>query len=165
MNHLLKFGNYTASQRLDDILDKISKYGMSSLSKLEKEFLAAHKTGKEQDAHDKLSKKEIETTFEDDFGYFKFELKDIHKIESEDDPEEFYFLGNLYVPDLELDRGKKISGNLKGKIIRYSNGVISLDFQKDDYDVFEFCNGLEYELDSFIDWIVSEIEQKYGLDN
>ena len=25
-------------------------------------------------------------------------------------------------------------------------------------DVFDFCNGVEYELDSFIDYVVSEIE-------
>jgi hypothetical protein len=30
----------------------------------------------------------------------------------------------------------------------------------DNYDVFEFCNGLEYELDSFVDYVVSELDEK-----
>lgn len=162
MKHLMKYEKYSATERLDDILDKISKYGMDSLSDLEKEFLEAHKSGKEQEAHDKLSKKEIETTFEDDFGYFKFELKDIKQLHNPGEPIEHHFIGKIYVPNLEWPNGKEITGVLDGQIIRYSNGVIALDFIKGNYDVFEFCNGLEYELDSFIDYVVSEIEQKYA---
>jgi hypothetical protein len=26
--------------------------------------------------------------------------------------------------------------------------------------VFDFCNGLEYELDSFLEYVISEIEEK-----
>lgn len=163
MKHLMKYESYTATERLDDILDKISKYGFDSLSELEKEFLAAHKSGKEKEAHDKLSKKEIETIFEDDFGHFKFELKDIKKFQTTGEPIEYHFIGKLYVPDLELDRGKKIPGIIDGQIVCYSSGINSLDFIKDDYDVFEFCNGLEYELDSFIDYVVSEIQEKYKI--
>ena len=38
--------------------------------------------------------------------------------------------------------------------------MVSPDFySKEGYDVFEFCNGLEYELDSFIDYVISEIEE------
>jgi hypothetical protein len=29
-----------------------------------------------------------------------------------------------------------------------------------EYDVFEFCNGLEYELDSFLDYVVGELSGK-----
>jgi hypothetical protein len=161
MKHILRYSNYTASERLDDILDKISKYGMNSLSKLEREFLEAHKSGKEQELHDKLSKSEVETSFEDDYGYFKFDLIDIQEYKDIDGSSERHFIGTLYVPDLEWPNGKKIEGRLEGKIIKYSNGVISLEFTNDDYDVFEFCNGLEYELDSFTDYVVSEIEEKY----
>jgi len=162
MKHLMRYENYTASERLDDILDKISKYGSDSLSQLEREFLDSYKTGKEKELHDKLSKSEVETTFEDDLGYFKFELEDIQKITNKKgELEEIEIIGVLYVPDLEWTDGKKLEGRLTGKIIKYKNGTTSLEFEKDQYDVFEFCNGLEYELDSFIDYVVSEIEEKY----
>jgi hypothetical protein len=162
MKHLMRYENYTSTERMDDILDKISKYGIDSLSDLEKEFLDSHKTGKEQELHDKLSKSEVETTFEDDLGKFTFELSEVQKIKSKSgELEEIEIIGTLYVPDLEWPNGKKIEGRLEGKIIKYSNGTTSLEFEKDGYDVFEFCNGLEYELDTFIDYVVSEIDEKF----
>jgi len=61
-----------------------------------------------------------------------------------------------------LENGKKVVGILEGRIVRFENGTISPDFySKDEYDIFEFCNGLEYELDSFIDYVVAEIEENY----
>ena len=162
MKHLMRYENYTSTEMMDDILDKISKYGIDSLSDLEKEFLDSHKTGKEQELHDKLSKSEVETTFEDDLGKFTFELSEVQKIKSKSgELEEIEIIGTLYVPDLEWPNGKKIEGRLEGKIIKYSNGTTSLEFEKDGYDVFEFCNGLEYELDTFIDYVVSEIDEKF----
>jgi hypothetical protein len=163
MKHLMRYEGYTSNERADDILDKISKYGISSLTPLEKEFLDSHKSGKQEELHDKLAKSETETTFEDDNGLFKFEFDSC-----EDYGDEVHYLGTLYVPDLELPGGRTIEGRLSGRIIVYSNGQTSPDFysiQKDprsgdNYDVFEFCNGLEYELDSFIDYVVSELEQK-----
>lgn len=158
----MRYENYTSTERMDDILDKISKYGIDSLSDLEKEFLDSHKTGKEQELHDKLAKSEVETTFEDDLGKFTFELSEVQKIKNKGgDLEEIEIIGTLYVPDLELSSGKRVEGRLEGKIIKYSNGTTSLEFEKDGYDVFEFCNGLEYELDSFIDYVVLEIDEKF----
>ena len=157
----MRYENYTSTERMDDILDKISKYGIDSLSDLEKEFLDSHKTGKEQELHDKLAKSEVETTFEDDLGKFTFELSEVQKIKNKGgELEEIEIIGTLYVPDLEWPDGKKLEGRLTGKIIKYKSGTTSLEFEKDQYDVFEFCNGLEYELDSFIDYVVSEIEEK-----
>jgi hypothetical protein len=162
MKHLMRYENYTSTERMDDILDKISKYGIDSLSDLEKEFLDSHKTGKEQELHDKLAKSEVETTFEDDLGKFTFELSEVQKIKNKGgELEEIEIIGTLYVPDLELSSGKRVEGRLEGKIIKYSNGTTSLEFEKDGYDVFEFCNGLEYELDSFIDYVVLEIDEKF----
>ena len=163
MKHLMRYEGYTSKERVDDILDKISKYGIKSLTPLEKEFLDSHKLGKEEELHDKLAKSENENTFEDDNGYFKFEFDSC-----EDYGDEVHYIGTLYVPDLELINGKKIEGRLVGRIVVYENGSISPDFysiEKDhrtheNYDVFEFCNGLEYELDSFLDYVVSELEQK-----
>lgn len=58
-----------------------------------------------------------------------------------------------------MNDGTIINGRLEGKIIDYGDGTTCLDFylkfdyknQKIEYDIFEFCNGIEYELDSFID--------------
>lgn len=163
MKHLMRYEGYTSKERVDDILDKISKYGIKSLTPLEKEFLDSHKLGKEEELHDKLAKSENENTFEDDNGYFKFEFDSC-----EDYGDEVHYIGTIYVPDLELINGKKIEGRLVGRIVVYENGSISPDFYSiekdhrtnDNYDVFEFCNGIEYELDSFLDYVVSELEQK-----
>jgi hypothetical protein len=159
----MRYEGYTSRERVDDILDKISKYGMMSLTSLEKEFLNSFKTGEEEQIHDKIAKEETESIFEDDNGYFKFEHE-----ETEDYGDEMHYIGTLYVPSLELLNGKKIEGRLEGRIIVYSNGQVSPDFYSivkdpkshDNYDVFEFCNGLEYELDSFIDYVVSELDEK-----
>ena len=155
MNHLMRYEGYSSSERMDDILDKISKYGIVSLTQLEKEFLDSHKSGSEKESHDKISKQESETLFEDD--YFKFEFETW-----EDYGDEQHFIGTLYVPDLEWPDGRIIEGRLEGKIVKFENGNISPDFySKDGYDTFEFCNGLEYELDSFIDYVIAKIEEKY----
>ena len=109
-----------------------------------------------------MAKSEVETTFEDDLGKFTFELSEVQKIKNKGgELEEIEIIGTLYVPDLKLSSGKKVEGRLEGKIIKYSNGTTSLEFEKDGYDVFEFCNGLEYELDSFIDYVVLEIDEKF----
>jgi len=163
MKHLMRYEGYTAPQRVDDILDKISKYGMNSLREDEKEFLNAHKIGNEEEIHNKMIVDEIDTIFEDDNGYFKFEHS-----ETEDYGGEIHYIGTLYVPDLRFPSGKKIEGRLEGRIIVYENGSVSPDFYSiikdphthDNYDVFEFCNGLEYELDSFIDYVVDELGEK-----
>lgn len=163
MKHLMRYEGYTSKEREDDILDKISKYGIKSLTPLEKEFLDSYKSGKEEEVHDKIAKEESETVFEDDNGLFKFEFDSCEEYE-----DEIHYLGTLYVPDLVFENGKRIEGILGGKIVVFKNGQISPDFysiQKDPksldhYDVFEFCNGLEYELDSFLDYVVSELEQK-----
>jgi len=157
----MRYENYSATERMDDILDKISKYGVDSLTPLEKEFLDSHKTGNQEELHTKLAKEESEKVFEDDFGYFKFE-----HAETEDYGDEKHYIGNLYVPDLEFPDGTRIEGRLSGRIIKYQSGQISPDFNSiqldkesgDHYDIFEFCNGLEYELDSFLEYVVAELE-------
>ena len=68
------------------------------------------------------------------------------------------YIGTLYVPDLKIGN-KLINGRMEGQIINFSVGRYSVDFDKDGYDVFDFCNGIEYELDSFIDYVVSELEK------
>ena len=87
--------------------------------------------------------------------------------ETEEYEDEVHYIGTLYVPDLVFSSGKKLEGRLEGRIVVYSGGQISPDFysvskksNEDTYDVFEFCNGLEYELDSFMDYVVSELDDK-----
>lgn len=116
MKHLMRYEGYTSKERVDDILDKISKYGIKSITNLEKEFLDSHKLGKEEETHDKISKEETESVFEDDYGYFKFEHE-----ETEDYGDEIHYIGTLYVPDLVWPNGKKIEGRLEGRIVVFAN--------------------------------------------
>ena len=158
MKHLMRYENYTASERVDDILDKISKYGIKSLSSLEKDFLDAHSTGKQEEMHDIITKEEYEKVFEDDSGRFRFELDNI-----ENKGDHIIYKGVFFVPDLELLNGSIIEGRLEGEIISYINGETSLDFiksinDKTYYDIFEFCNGLDHELDVFVDYIIDELK-------
>ena len=161
MKHLLLYEGYSASERANDILDKIYKYGIRSITPMEKEFLDAHASGKEDEIHDRMKFKENEVIFEDDSGYFKFEHN-----KTEDYRDEVHYIGILYVPTMEFESGKKIEGRLEGKIIVYNLGQTSPEFNsipknhEHSYDIFEFCNGLEYELDSFIDYVVSELGEK-----
>ena len=159
MKHLMIYEEFSSQDKTDELLDKISKYGMGSLTKHEMDFLNAVSTGDEEQVKTKLKDLDTDQAFED--GYFKFELDDI---KYGDDG--IYYIGTLYVPDLEFEDGRKIEGDLKGQIILSNNGSYALDFEKVsyekgkqvEYDVFEFCNGLEYELDSFIDYVIQELE-------
>lgn len=162
MKHLMRYEGYSSKERVDDILDKISKYGIKSITNLEKEFLDAHALGSEEEVHKILTKEESETVFEDDYGHFKFELEEV-----EDYGDETHYIGIMYVPDLEFPNGKRIEGRLYGRIVVFENGTTSPDFyseskhdNEDSYDIFEFCNGLEYELDNFIDYIVKELSEE-----
>jgi hypothetical protein len=159
MKHLMRYEGYTTSQRVDDILDKISKYGMKSLTSLEKDFLDAHKLGKEEEIHKILTKEESENVFEDDNGLFKFELESITN-----EGYERHYNGILTCPDLKIN-GKTIKGRLSGTIVHIpATGVIIPDFfyetNNENYDVFDFCEGSEYELDSFVDYVASELENR-----
>lgn len=154
--------DYTLAKRVDDILDKISKYGVDSLSITEREFLDSHSIGKEEETHTKIIKQESETLFEDYFGLFKFEHS-----ETEDYGYEIHYIGVIYVPDLILKNGKKINGRLEGRIVSNIDGTNSPDFyyytgegEDEYYDIFEFCTGVEYEFDNFIDYVVLEISNR-----
>jgi hypothetical protein len=162
MRQIMRYEGYSSKERVDDILDKISLYSISSLTDLELEFLDAYSKGNYKEIHKKLAQKEYENIFEDDNGYFKFEAKDIKYYNNE-----IHLIGTLYVPDIKLKKGKRIDGCLNGKIIYYKNGTTSPVFfkktQNRAYDIFEFCNGLEYELDVFIDYIIKELVKKENI--
>lgn len=160
MKHRIRYDDYTTSERTNDVLDKISKYGIFSLTNFEVEFLEAHSLGTELEVHKRIIKQESENVFEDDQGYFIFEHNETEYLKKET-----HFIGILYVPDIEFIDNKKVEGRLEGRIILFKNGQISLEFESvpiegcnDTYDIFEFCDGVEYELDTFMDYIISELK-------
>jgi hypothetical protein len=147
-------------EKINEILDKISRYGIESITSNERGFLDSFATEDEEIINTKLLGLMSDYIIED--GYFKFELEDI--VYADDGIE---YIGKLYVPDLISEDGDIIiEGNLKGKIILENNGDYLLDFFKVvkingidvEYDVFEFCDGLEYEFDSFVDYLLQELE-------
>lgn len=144
---------YTSDNRLNDILDKISNSGISSLSNSDKFFLDSYKNNNQEEIHKIMLNKELEYVFYDDNGLFKFEL---NKIEYNDD--EIHYIGIIYVPDLKISNDKIIEGRLIGKIVECDNGDIYPDFSKiGKYDILDFCNSLEYELDLFLDFVIKKI--------
>jgi len=153
------YEEFSSKELTDELLDKISKYGISSLTQHEKEFLDAVSSGDEEEVKTKMKNLDTDQVFQDD--YFKFELD-----ETKYQGDGIYYIGTLYVPDLEFPDGRRIEGAIKGQIILHNNGTYALEFEKTayekgkevQYDVFEFCNGLEYELDSFIDYVIQELE-------
>lgn len=159
----MRYEGFSAQERQDEILDKILKYGIASLTSDEKEFMDSWSEGKEEEVHKKLNYHENEIVFEDDSGLFKFEFQELEEYEDEK-----HIIGVIYVPDLVWDNGEKVEGRLEGKIVDFGGGRTSPDFfatiknpktgEEIQLDVFDFCNGVEYELDSFIDYVVSEIE-------
>lgn len=161
MRHLMRYEGFSSQERQDKILDKISKYGISSITDDERVFLDSFSLGKQEEVHKKMNLHETDVIFEDDSGLFKFEFKGIKNISNEK-----HIIGVIYVPDIVLNDGTTVEGRLEGKIIDYGTGQTSPDFyltfkhknHKITYDIFEFCNGIEYELDSFIDYVVSEVE-------
>lgn len=163
MKHLMKFENYTPTDRQDDILDKISKMGINSLTKDEKKFLDSFKTGDEEEVHKKMLVSSIKP-FVDDWNFFEFKLEDIINF-----GDKKVIKGLLSTPDLELNEDDYIEGELMGEIIVYKDGQISLNFtkmEKDpnsgklvEWEVFDFCEGIEHELDSFIDYVVNELDK------
>ena len=160
MIHTIKFESYSVDERLDDILDKISNYGIDHLTFLEIEFLESYKDSKETETHNRIKNIEDEVVFVDDIGIFRFEFKETHELLNE-----IHIFGTFYVPDMIIGGGKKLNGCLDGRITLYGNGTIALEFESGKYDIFEFCTGIEYELDAFVDYIVAEILEKYKSKN
>ena len=75
MKHLMRYEGFSPQERQDEILDKISKYGIKSLTQSEKDFLDSYSQGKEKETHQNINYKENEVIFEDDNRYFKFEFE------------------------------------------------------------------------------------------
>lgn len=144
--------------RLNLILDKISSVGIKSLKKDEIMYLESYSHGKEKEFNEKLSEEENSKTFISDDGLFIFKLKEVELID-----EVKFINGLLIVPDIKTKKGKIIKGELYGSIIVFDKSNVAIDFRKGKYDVFEFVNGIEYELDCFVDDIILKMkEEKKG---
>lgn len=156
MIYIKMFEDYTADDRMDQLLDKIHKHGITAITADEKRFLDAYKSNNQDKIHSELLNT-ARTIFEDSSGQFKYQHKETIFFD-----DMIKYEGILYVPDLVFDDGTKVSGKLEGSIILYPNYQITPDFEKEDYDVFEFCNGLEHELYNFLDYIVSELNPDYA---
>ena len=152
INDMKIFENTT--DRLNCVLDKLSKYGDKSLTKSEKMFLESYKDNNENSIHSNLLISEFDSIFVDDNEIFKFEY-----LGSTKNGKEWVHKGILYTPDLKIKK-RTVNGILKGSIISYGNGLYSINFKSKKLDIFDFCNGIEYELDLFIEHIISKIEEK-----
>jgi hypothetical protein len=145
---------FEAHSYLDELLDKINASGYDSLTSLEKDWLKAHSTDKEEETQ-KIEREMGKRNFTSSDNYFSFDF-----VEMEDYGDEQIIKGTLYVPSIEWENGKKIEGILEGEIqVRDGTGIPN--FEKKafgaTYDIYEFCQGLEYELDDFIQNIVEEL--------
>lgn len=96
---------------------------------------------------------------DEDFGLiFKFE-----KLQKQG--EETYYWGTLYCPDYtyggEEDEQETIPGEIYGRFVVFDEGPIILDFEgPNDITAYDFCEGMEHELDNFAEYAVDEINKK-----
>jgi hypothetical protein len=141
---------------LDELLDKINASGYDSLTKLQKDWLNAHSNNREEEK-EKIERELGKRSFTSSNKLFHFNLVDM-----DDYGDEQIIKGTIYVPSIEWENGNKIEGILEG-CIEVRDGVGQPNFEKEafgaTYDIYEFCQGLEYELDDFIQHIVDELTQ------
>jgi len=150
MRHLRTFE--THNNYLDTILDKITKSGMDSLTKSERDFLDAYSKDDET-RMDHIEKIEGQRTFKSSDGHFEFKYD-----YTEDYGDERYHFGVIYVPDLDYP-DEHVEGILEGHIWE-GNGQIVPEFDREGIDILEFCEGLEYELDSFLQYVVDTLNDE-----
>ena len=141
---------------LDKILDKINDTGMSSLTEVELNYLNAQ-AHNDTDRIANIEKQVSKVIYKSDDGMFEFEYS--HK---EDLGKEKIYYGIIHVPSITDYNGKYIDGTIQG-YIEVRDGLAEGNFEKEiygaTYDVYEFCEGLEYELDDFFHDTVDEIEE------
>lgn len=154
MKYLKKFESYHQA-KVDEILDKINKSGINSLTQIEKDYLDAF--GKDDVM--KMVNLEYESglkDFKSTDGYFEFTFSHMDDFGYEG---EFYY-GTITVPDIELESRKRIDGKMEGYILVTQSGDKIPCFEKQGYDIIEFCNGLEYELDNFLDYVIDTLNDE-----
>lgn len=154
MKYLKTFEHFD-QKYLDSILDKITTSGINSLTKLEKDYLNAS-SGENKGEIERIEKEAGKRTIKSANSYFSFDFDNM-----EDYGDEQRYFGTIHVPSIEWEDGKKIDGEIEGCIEVYPGGQIAPNFQKQalghTYDVLEFCNGLEYEFDAFLQQVIGEL--------
>ncbi len=154
MKYLKKFESYH-QDKVDQILDKINKSGINSLTQIEKDYLDAF--GK--DDFMKMMNLAYEAglkNFVSTDRYFEFTFS---HLEDFGDEGEFYY-GTIKVPDIEFENGTRLDGTMEGYILVTESGEKVPCFEKNGYDILEFCNGLEYELDNFLDYVIDTLNDE-----
>jgi hypothetical protein len=143
--------------KIDAILDKILRSGINSINNTDHKFLSAYS---KDDAIDMeiIIREENQNSFISNDGKFNFNYTHTTIIDSN-----IYHHGTIIVPDLLTKDDGLITGELDGYICVFPDKQAIPFFDKNDHDILEFCNGLEYELDSFIDYIVSTIEDEKSI--
>lgn len=151
MKFIKLFEEYSAQERQDDILDKISSQGIESLTDDERRFLDSFKDGKQDIVNDELNGpvENFDDNYFDD-NLFSFKLRNV-----EDREYEVEFFGELTVPDPFKEDGQ-ISLEGSFKLFRDSRQILP-EFSNSEYDVYELITDLTYELDGFLDYVVSEL--------
>ena len=139
---------------LDEILDKISKFGFSFLTKAEKEFLEAY-SKQDGEKMNKIQSEQVSRKFYSSDFKFAFTLINIERCSGDD----VLYHGELLVPDFKSENGKIIKGILNGHIWSLNGHNIPI-FEKEGYDILDFCDGIEYELDLFLDYVVLTIKDE-----
>ena len=124
----------------DQLLDKISKHGIESLSDKEREFLDSHKSGTQEETLDK-----IQNEFSDEFNGIKVTFKYTGSKPLEDG---YYAHNGIMV----------INGvELEGDMAEYHGGFMT-DFEDEEYNDWSLVSGHEYEYEQFLELIFGELD-------
>lgn len=105
---------FNAQERVDNLLDKISKSGLSSLSKSEKDFLDSFSKGEEEEVNKKLNIDEGISPLVSSDGIFEFKLQDIEYYSSDSGERddimvygELFYDGEEYYGKFNFSKGDK----------------------------------------------------------
>lgn len=145
---ILTYNMFKESQEYtDEILDKISKNGIDSLTDKEREFLDSHKDGKEDETYEKIINEFSET-----IG--NIEIKFIYEDTDKDDGFLTHY-GKLILKD---DKVYEFDGS-----ITEFEGTFITDFENDIINDWIVMEGMEYEYEQFIEYIFGKLDNNYKL--
>ncbi|CAG7580659.1 MAG: hypothetical protein SLAVMIC_00512 [uncultured marine phage] len=130
-----RIDNYT-----DELLDKISKHGVKSLSDEERKFLDSHKSGTQEETLDK-----IQNEFSDEFGGIKVTFK--YTGSKKIDNNYYQHNGIMVINGVELE----------GDMAEYHGGFMT-DFEDEEYNDWSLMSGQEYEYEQFLELIFGELD-------
>lgn len=161
---ILEYRDYKdITDRIDSILDKISKNGIESLSKEERALLDAHKEGGETSikAFKNLSEKDMEKTFINDDKTIKFYLKRVENTGKFSN--EMRIFGTMEFIKSPNNILHDINNKMKGYIQVYEGDIYTSHFDYKGYTDFDFVLEDEiYEYDNFLGEIVDFVIENHS---